>query len=253
MDIRIFKPADQGKGEFDGGKIKLQKPIGFPGEGSVINRLGPLFYFSWGKTEGEGGIGLHPHQGFEILSYVLKGNSYHRDTLNTESVVSAGGAQLMKAGSGLSHAESHREPTEMLQIWFEPYLKEAIHREPTYTNYIHDEFVTTDKDGVKIKTIIGENSPIDIITDAQMYDVTISSGSSYQHTLASNRTLAGLIIKGDGSITSKNAIEFKHKDFVNVHSSEEGEVTFHSDNGEVRIIFIEVPIKVDYPLYSKRH
>ncbi|WP_328699947.1 pirin family protein [Chengkuizengella marina] len=183
---------------------------------------------------------------------MLKGNSYHRDTLNTESVVSAGGAQLMKAGSGISHAESFREPTEMLQIWFEPYLNKAIHREPAYTNYIHEDFVTTDKEGIKIKTIIGEKSPIELVTDAKMYDVTISSGSSYSHNLTSNRTLAGLIIKGDGSITSED-IQFNHKDFINVHALKVGIVTFKSNNEEVRIIFIEVPTKVDYPLYNKRH
>ncbi|MDP5272818.1 pirin family protein [Chengkuizengella sp. 2205SS18-9] len=253
MDIRIYKPADQGKGEFDGGKIKLQKPIGFPGEGSVINRLGPLFYFSWGKTEGEGGLGLHPHQGFEILTYVLKGRGYHRDSLNTESIVNVGGAQLMKAGSGISHAESHKEPSEILQIWFEPYLNEAIHREPTYTNYVHEDFGITKKNGVKIKTIIGENSPIELVTDAKMYDVTVSSGSSYQHSLSSNRTLAGLVIQGDGSVTSEETFQFKHKDFVNVHSSEDGNVSFKSEDEEVRIILIEIPSKVDYPLYKKRH
>lgn len=39
MNIRIVKPEDQGNGQFDHGKITEQKPIGFSGEGSVINRL----------------------------------------------------------------------------------------------------------------------------------------------------------------------------------------------------------------------
>ncbi|WP_246358832.1 hypothetical protein [Paenibacillus phytorum] len=69
MNIQILGPEHQGKEEFDGGKIKAQKPLGFSGQGAVTVRLGPLFYWAWGQAESEGGIGFHPHQGFEILSY----------------------------------------------------------------------------------------------------------------------------------------------------------------------------------------
>jgi quercetin 2,3-dioxygenase len=114
MEVKIIKPQDQANGKFDGGKIKEQKPIGFPGEGSLINRLGPLFYWAWGNSQGHAEIGQHPHQGFEIITYVIEGKAYHRDTLGTESVVGAGGTQLMQTGSGVSHAEALKEPSEAL-------------------------------------------------------------------------------------------------------------------------------------------
>lgn len=50
MEINIIKPQDQAFGQFDGGKITEQKPIGFSGEG--LNRLGTLFYWAWANSAG---------------------------------------------------------------------------------------------------------------------------------------------------------------------------------------------------------
>ena len=135
MEVQIIKPQDQAIGQFDGGKIIEQKPIGFSGEGSLINRLGPLFYWAWGHSKDPAEIGLHPHQGFEIITYVIKGKAYHRDTLGTESVVDEGGTQLMQTGSGVYHSEALKEPSEIFQIWFEPHLSQAVKRTPTYLQY----------------------------------------------------------------------------------------------------------------------
>lgn len=253
MEIKIIKPQDQAIGQFDGGKIKEQKPIGFSGEGSLIDRLGPLFYWAWGHSQEPAEIGLHPHQGFEIITYVIKGKAYHRDTLGTESVVDAGGTQLMKTGSGVYHAEALKEPSEAFQIWFEPHLSQAVKRTPVYSQYDSNDFSLTDKDGVTIKTILGNDSPMKIVTDAQIWDILIPNGNLYTHSLSPNRTLAGLAIRGDGSYSTAadQVVGFEHKDFVIVQSSEGGEITIRAEGKELRIVLIEVPTEVDYPLYRK--
>lgn len=251
MEIKIIKPQNQARGEFDGGKITEQKPIGFSGEGSLINRLGPLFYWAWAKSEGEGGIGFHPHQGFEILTYIIKGRGRHQDTLGTISDVGAGGAQVMQTGSGVQHAESILEPYEGFQIWFEPYLNEAIKRRPTYSKYVHEDFSVTSENGVTIKTILGEHSPINIVTDAKMYDVEIANGETYKYALSPNRTLAGLAIRGDGGTIDELETSFGNKDFVIIQSEKAETITVKPKNEELRIVLIEIPTKVDYPLYRK--
>lgn len=254
MEVKIIKPQDQAIGQFDGGKIKEQKPISFPGEGSLINRLGPLFYWAWGISQGPAEIGLHPHQGFEIITYVIEGKAYHRDTLGTESFVGAGGTQLMQTGSGVSHAEALKEPSEVLQIWFEPHLSQAVKRTPTYSQYDSNDFSLTDKDGVTIKTILGNDSPMKIVTDGQIWDIRIPNGTVYTHSLLQNRTLAGLAIRGDGALTvdTNQPTHFAHKDFVIVQSGQGGEVAIQALDKELRIFLIEIPTEVDYPLYNKR-
>lgn len=251
MEIEIIKPQDQAFGQFDGGKIIEQKPIGFSGEGSIINRLGPLFYWAWAKSEGEGGIGFHPHQGFEIVTYIIKGKGRHQDTLGTISDVGAGGAQVMQTGSGVHHAESILEPTEGFQIWFEPHLSKAIKRTPTYSKYVHEDFQIISENGVKVKTILGERSPINIVTDAKMYDVEIGNGATYKYVLSSNRTLAGLAIRGNGGVIDELEISFDNKDFIIIQSEELETFSIQPNNEALRILLIEIPTEVDYPLYRK--
>ena len=254
MEVQIIKPQDQAIGQFDGGKIIEQKPIGFPGEGSLINRLGPLFYWAWGHSQEPAELGLHPHQGFEIITYVIKGNAYHRDTLGTESVVAEGGAQLMQTGSGVSHAEAFKEPSEIFQIWFEPHLSQAIKRTPTYFQYNSEDFSVIDKDGVTIKTILGNDSPMKIVADAAMWDISIPNGTVYTHSLSQNRALASLAIRGDGafSLDANDPTRFAHKDFVIVQSGQGREVAIQALDQDLRIFLIEVPTEVDYPLFRKR-
>ncbi len=255
MNIQILGPEHQAREEFDGGKIKAQKPLGFSGQGAVTVRLGPLFYWAWGKAEAEGGIGFHPHQGFEIMSYGIAGNGLHRDTLGTESILQAGDIQLMQAGSGLQHAESVDAGFESFQIWLEPYLNDAVKRAPTYTLFKHESFPQTRRDGVNVKTIVGEGSPIDkLVTDVRMFDVEIEGGSTYVHRLVPGRILAGLAIRGNGGFLGTLGVEpvsFQNKDFAIVQGDQEENVIIRAEGEKLRIFLIEIPTEVEYPLYNK--
>ncbi|SDX49913.1 pirin family protein [Paenibacillus sp. CF384] len=255
MNIQVLGPPLQGKEEFDGGAIHAQKPLGFSGQGAVTVRLGPLFYWAWGHAGKAGGIGFHPHQGFEILSYGIRGKGLHRDTLGTESYLEAGDIQLMQAGSGLQHAESVDAGFESFQIWLEPYLNDAVKRKPTYELFKHERFPQSNQDGVNIKTILGNGSPIhQLVADARMFDVEIEPGASYIHPIVPKRTFAALAIRGaGGSIVSagQDTATFENKDFVIVQSEQEGEVSIRTDGEKLRIFVIEVPTEVEYPLYKK--
>ena len=255
MNIQILGPEHQGKEEFDGGKIKAQKPLGFSGQGAITVRLGPLFYWAWGHADAEGGIGFHPHQGFEIISYGITGQGFHKDTTGSESILGPGDIQIMQAGSGIQHAESVEAGFESFQIWLEPYLNEAVRRAPTYSLFKHEQFPQTHQDGVNVKTILGEGSPVlQLVTDARMFDVEIQPGASYVHRRLSNRTLAGLSIRGAGGsiwTSGQETVSFKNKDFAIVQCEEEEEVNIRAEGEMLRIFLIEIPSEVEYPLYKK--
>jgi redox-sensitive bicupin YhaK (pirin superfamily) len=255
MNIQILGPEYQGREEFDGGKIMAQKPLGFSGQGAVTVRLGPLFYWAWGHAEAEGGLGFHPHQGFEIITYGIAGQGLHKDTLGTESILGPGDIQLMQAGSGIQHAESVEAGFEAFQIWLEPYLNEAVKRTPTYSLFKHEQFPQTQQDGVNVKTILGEGSPVlQLVTDARMFDIEVELGAAYVHRLLPNRTLAGLAIRGAGGslLTSgQEPVSFKNKDFAIVQGEQEGEINIRAKGEKLRIFLIEIPSEVAYPLYKK--
>ncbi|MDF2960958.1 MAG: hypothetical protein K0S39_2693 [Paenibacillus sp.] len=260
MTITVYPPEMQAVGEFDGGKITEQKPIGFPGEGSVVKGIGPLFYWAWAHAKQEGYIPMHPHQAFEIITYMVNSQAEHADTLGTRSVVNAGGAQVMQTGSGVSHAERFIGPdSEGFQIWFEPYIRDALQRRPTYNQYEHEAFPAVQSEGVTVKTVIGEGAPIELVADVKMWDVELAAVKQYSHKLEAGRSLAALAIRGNGGGWSLDAnhnrpeVQFKHKDFTVITAdggnSEDVVLTASADG--LRMILIEVPTEVDYPLYKK--
>lgn len=157
----------------------------------------------------------------------------------------------MQAGSGVSHAEALLGPYEGVQIWLEPHLSQAIKRPPTYRKYEHEDVPRVSGNGVTVKTILGEHSPIHIVTDAQIYDVQIENGATYKHVLSSNRTLAGLAIRGNGAVMEEREVPFENKDFVVIQSEKDETITLQSTGEELRILLIEVPTQVEYPLYRK--
>ncbi|AJY75354.1 pirin family protein [Paenibacillus beijingensis] len=258
MQARVYTPAMQGTGQFDGGKIKEQKPIGFSGEGSVIKRVGPLFYWAWATSSSEAMIGLHPHEGFEIMTYVVAGNAFHGDTLGTKSTVGAGGAQVMQTGSGVSHQEKLSADSELFQIWFEPELTEAVRRKPTYRQYEHEDFPQeSHAAGYSVKTIMGTGAPIQLVADIEMWDVEVNSGAQYRHQVPAGYTLTALAIRGQGtwgeSGASKPPVPFQHKDFILAAAESETVIEMTNPGEEImRLILIKVPTTVSYPLYPKR-
>jgi redox-sensitive bicupin YhaK (pirin superfamily) len=252
----IYSPSLQAIGAFDGGKITEQKPIGFPGEGSAVKRVGPLFYWAWAKSNQAGHIPSHPHSAFEIMTYVVTGQAEHGDSLGTRSVVGPGGAQVMQTGSGVYHEERFIGPQmEGFQIWFEPHLEVTFKQPPTYHQYDHKDFPLVEGDGFLCKTVIGEGAPVQLVADARMWDVTVKSGGTYVHPVEQGRVLAALAIRGGGTWSNSHDVAAKQaeKDFAVLYADETAEWKLQADTAtDLRIIVIDVPETVDYPLYPKR-
>ncbi|MGF9816697.1 pirin family protein [Brevibacillus agri] len=258
MKIRVYTQNEQAKGHFGDGEIVENKPIGFPHEGSVVKRVGPLFYWAWAKSLKTYEIPLHPHSGFEILSYVLQGTVGHRDTLGNLQQVTTGGAQIMQTGSGAYHAEELGKDTEMFQIWFEPHLAKTTKNPPTYNQYDHEQFPTETADGVRVKNIIGPAAPISLVTDSLMKDIAIPAGKAYSLQLPAGYAHAVVVVEGSGSVGGHSEAgeppTVAHKgDFVVISAeAETTSVTYQAQaDAPLRIVLIQVPLEVDYPLYRK--
>lgn len=263
MQAALYTREQQGTGQFDGGKITERKPVGFPGEKSAVLRVGPLFYWSWAFAKEEGYIPPHPHQGFEIVTYVVSGRTAHGDSLGTRSEVGAGGAQVMQTGSGVYHEERFIGPDmEAFQIWFEPNLRETLLHKPTYRQYEPEEFPVRRERGYALKSVIGGEAPIRLVSDVRMFDLTLEPGETYEFALPAGRSLAALAIRGGGQWTWEAAEgtaagmkPFGETDFMVLQGSslrEERAAVTASGQAPSRLILIEAPTHVNYPLLAKR-
>ena len=109
--------------------------------------------------------------------------------------------------------------------------------------------------GVAIKTIIGEGAPIQVEADSLVKEINIPSGMKYEYNLTQGRFLSFLVIQGSGEVNQvdlKQTELLRFKDFVVIQADSDQIIAIQaSDDQDLRVVTIEVPIKVNYPLYRK--
>jgi len=152
------------------------------GDGVDVKRLFPLRDFMnfdpfvlWDHFTLDSGRGFpdHPHRGFEAITYMFEGGMNHKDNLGNESFVTAGGAQRFTAGSGLVHSEMPAQTgvSNGIQLWINlPKRLKQVDAE--YQQVNANEFPVKKLDGGTVKTIVGENSPLQLKTSVIYRHVT---------------------------------------------------------------------------------
>ncbi len=243
MEIKIFNKNQQAKGQFNGGEILENKPIGFPHEGGH-KAYSNLFYWSHAWSENGSLIGEHPHKGFEIMSIVLEGDIEHFDNKNNRWIpLKKGDVQIIRAGSGIYHAERLNAGAHMFQIWFDPDLTKTLDHEPTYNDYASKKFPVHEKDGLTVKWIAGEGSPLQMETPGiSIREISMQPGD--QTIKLEDGTIASLYLISGKIDIKKN--EMHTDDFAVI--SETAELNL-SAGEESRILLITSPARLDYTPY----
>jgi redox-sensitive bicupin YhaK (pirin superfamily) len=145
------------------------------------------------------GFPEHPHGGFEAVTYMLEGAFRHRDSLGNDQTVSAGGVQRFTAGKRIVHAElpGSEETSHGLQLWVN--LPQRLKKlEPDYQPVPSDETPQRDEDSVRVRTVVGEGSPVALHTDVRYADVTVESAGVFTDEIPEDWN--GLIYVLDGEV-----------------------------------------------------
>ena len=116
MSILVYSKEVQASGSFNDGEIIEKKSIGwFPQDGGEMKPYSNLFYWANAWTpNSKSTIELHSHQGFEICSFVIKGGIKHYDSKQQKWIpLTKGDVQIIRAGSGILHAEEILDKSEI--------------------------------------------------------------------------------------------------------------------------------------------
>ncbi len=246
MAIRIIPKERQAQGGFNGGEIVENKPIGFPREGGVLRPYSYLFYWAYAEANVDSTIGLHPHEGFEIMSFVLKGSIRHFDTkLNEWRSLKAGDAQIIRAGSGVSHSEFMAKGGAMFQIWFDPNLNKTLHQPASYDDYASDSFPISKDGDMTIKTYIGKDSPVALDTPNLEVQRFNFEKANHRQALAAGNIYSLYVIDGNFKI---NGEAVKAADFAILTGEEE--LVIESD-GTGDVFMVSLPEELEYMTYTE--
>jgi redox-sensitive bicupin YhaK (pirin superfamily) len=147
------------------------------------------------RVAGGEGFGTHPHQDFEIISYVVSGALKHQDSMGHTAVMNAGDVQRISAGTGIAHSEYNHSPTEpvhFLQIWLMP------SRKGFPPGYAQQSFASAPMNALTLACSPdgGENS-IAINQDVRLYIGKLAAQGKISHTLGELRHGWVQLIEGD--------------------------------------------------------
>jgi len=237
--IEVFNRESQVYGEFNEGEIIENKPIGFPHERGGSKAYSNLFYWAYAKANVDSTIGLHPHKGFEIMSYVISGTIKHYDTLIKKwKKLEEGDIQIIQSGSGISHSEFINKDASIFQIWFDPNLEKSIYQKPNYEDYPSNIF----KSNGSKKNIIGKDAPVKILSEGiEIFELNLKKNFSVKTNL--NQILSVYVIKGSLKIFDKN---LKKHDFVKIQKMNEVEIIIKENS---KIFCILSSSKPSYKTY----
>ena len=246
MSIRIIPKEQQGYGAFNGGEIVENKPIGFPQDHSAVRPYSNLFYWAHARAVTDSTIGLHPHQGFEICSFVLNGEIRHYDTkLKEWRPLKAGDVQIIRAGNGISHSEWLGKDGEIFQIWFDPDLTKTLDKPASYDDYRADEFPVKTENGTTVKTLVGAGSPFQMDTPGvEVFQIEIENGA-HALTAAPGKIYSAYVLEGEVLFNGEAA---KQSDFVQI--TEATQIELASLAG-AKVFVIASPEQPGYRTYGQ--
>lgn len=143
------------------------------------------------------GFGTHPHSDMEIITYIIRGELTHADSMGNKESLGRGDVQYLSAGTGITHSEKNEsdEAVHLIQTWIFPEAKDL---EPRYGS---KRFGLEDRHN-KWLHMVGKEGHIPIYQDANMYVTEIDSGQMLDFELQDNRQVYLKVMEGKASINS---------------------------------------------------
>jgi quercetin 2,3-dioxygenase len=201
------------------------------------------------KAADEARIPPHPHAGFEVVTYLLDGEFFHRDSKGHNQVATGGDVNWMTSGKGIIHSEGPTESflreggkVELLQIWIN--LPAAVKTaEATFRHYPAASFPVATSDNVWVKTLLGSYdgvaSPISTHTPLFMHHIKLKAGQLFTLPVDSSYSVALYLLNGKIKVLND---EVKTGQLVDFHIDGDQIVFAVAEDAEI-LAFGGLPIK----------
>jgi redox-sensitive bicupin YhaK (pirin superfamily) len=147
------------------------------------------------------GFSTHPHKNMEIISYVIRGELSHEDSMGNAHTLMRGQAQYMSAGTGVMHSEFNHGTDELrfMQMWILP-------DKDGYTpNYGDHSFIWEDRIGKWMPVASGyanqtSTAPIRIHADVNVFSAVLPASGSIEFDPGPDRQAYMVLLEGDATV-----------------------------------------------------
>ncbi len=210
MTLRTIRQRVPALEVTEGAGVTVHRSIGTP----ALKNLDPFLmldhFGSDNPDEYIAGFPEHPHRGFITFTYMLDGHMEHLDSMGNRGDLQAGGAQWMKAASGVIHSEMPKQTAGLMrgfQLWINLPASQKM-SDPAYQEFSAAAIPETVRDGARVRVLAGEYDDVhgvieDPATDVLYLDVTLDAGRRFESPLAGDRNAFVYVFEGDATLAGE--------------------------------------------------
>jgi quercetin 2,3-dioxygenase len=225
----------------EGAGVRLKRAFGFGTEQLFDPFLMLDDFRGEDPADYRAGFPWHPHRGIETITYLLRGDVAHGDSLGNSGVIGPGEVQWMSAGSGIIHQEMPEGDADGrmggFQLWANLPAADKM-TDPRYRSIsAEDSPVVTTAVGAEVRVIAGEvdgvRGPVDdVVIDPEYLDVALPAGTEFVHPVGAGYTALAYVHGGVAEfapgVEAGNAttVLFGEGDHVRIRATGEGTARF---------------------------
>jgi redox-sensitive bicupin YhaK (pirin superfamily) len=204
MTIRNIRQLVPAHAVTEGAGVTVHRGIGTP----ALKHLDPFLMLDhFGSDDPEeyiAGFPDHPHRGFITFTYMLDGHMEHRDSMGNRGDLRAGGAQWMKAASGVIHSEMPRQSEGRMrgfQLWINLPAAEKM-SDPAYQEFSAGAIPDAAGEGARVRVLAGEYGGRkgvirDPNTEVLYLDVALDAGADFRLPVPASHNAFVYVFEGD--------------------------------------------------------
>jgi quercetin 2,3-dioxygenase len=204
MSIREIHKIVTGSAQVDGAGVKLIRVIGY----ANVHDFDPFLMLDAFDSENPEdyvkGFPWHPHRGIETITYLIKGEIEHGDSMGNKGTIRDGGCQWMTAGKAVLHQEMPKPSDRMLgiQLWLNLPRKSKM-VPPQYRDLSSEMIPVVQEEGCQVGIIAGsykgrEGATQGDYVTATFLDVTLKEAYTWEYRTNPEDTVFIYIVDGDG-------------------------------------------------------
>ena len=209
MKIRQIKRTVKGRPTVDGAGVKLIRVLGHDDVRDIDPFLMMDAFDSDRSEDYIKGFPMHPHRGIETVTYLVKGQIDHEDSLGNVGSISEGESQWMTAGSGILHQEMPQASDRMfgLQMWLNLPKKDKM-TAPTYFDIKGDMIGVREIEQGTVRVIAGKYEDTMGVepkfVKVTMMDVTLHSEAKLELPVDEESNLFIYLVEGSGNFDTES-------------------------------------------------